>query len=260
MACSNLSKVLYNPSFLSLGNPNLYYLPIRLSHAKSTFKLLIQVQLLHTTYTFLHHPLKMATPSLPLAGKVALITGGSKGIGRATSLHLARDGAKIVVNYSSSSKDADEVVSLIGDSQAIAIKADVSNVTEIGKLVDATVAKWGKIDILVACAGVMRLNELESVTEEEYDMTFGLNVKGPMFLVQVLCPSPRKLQLKKTDLANIEITPTHVPRLPRRALLNHPSTRQYRNPQLPHLRSIQRRHRANDTRAVKRSRAERYHG
>jgi 3-oxoacyl-[acyl-carrier protein] reductase len=127
----------------------------------------------------------MSTSSLPLAGKVALVTGGSKGIGRATSLRLARDGAKVVVNYASSSKDADAVVSLIGSEQAIAIKADVGNVEEIGKLVDATIAKWGKIDILIACAGIMRLNELEKVTEAEFDLTFNLNVKGPMFLTQV---------------------------------------------------------------------------
>jgi len=127
----------------------------------------------------------MSTSTLPLAGKVALITGGSKGIGRATSLRLALDGAKIVVNYASSSKDADEVVSLIGSDQAVAIQADVGNIEEIGKLVDATVAKWGKIDILIPCAGIMRLNELEKVTETEYDVTFNLNVKGPLFLTQV---------------------------------------------------------------------------
>lgn len=127
----------------------------------------------------------MSTSPLPLAGKVALITGGSKGIGRATSLRLARDGAKVVVNYSSSSKDADEVVSLIGSDNAIAIQADVGNVAEISKLVDATIAKWGKIDILIPCAGIMRLNELENVSEAEYDLTFNLNVKGPLFLTQV---------------------------------------------------------------------------
>lgn len=127
----------------------------------------------------------MSTSTLPLAGKVALVTGGSKGIGRATSLRLAHDGAKVVVNYASSSKDADEVVSQIGSDNAIAIKADVGNVEQISSLIDATVAKWGKIDILIACAGIMRLNELEKVTEAEFDLTFNLNVKGPMFLTQV---------------------------------------------------------------------------
>lgn len=127
----------------------------------------------------------MATSALPLANKVALVTGGSKGIGRATSLRLARDGAKVVVNYSSSSQDAEEVVSLIGRENAIAIKADVGNVEQISKLIEEVVAKWQKIDILIACAGIMRLNELDKVTEAEYDLTFNLNVKGPLFLTQV---------------------------------------------------------------------------
>jgi 3-oxoacyl-[acyl-carrier protein] reductase len=121
----------------------------------------------------------------PLEGKVALITGGSKGIGRATALRLARDGAKVVVNFSSDAKAAEEVVKTIGSEQAFAIKADVGNVEEIGKLVDATVQKFGKVDILVACAGILRLNELDKVSEAEFDQIFNLNVKGPLFLSQV---------------------------------------------------------------------------
>jgi 3-oxoacyl-[acyl-carrier protein] reductase len=121
----------------------------------------------------------------PLEGKVALVTGGSKGIGRATALRLARDGAKVVVNFSSDAKAAEEVVKTIGSEQAVAIKADVGNVEEIGKLVDATVQKFGKVDILVACAGILRLNELDKVSEAEFDQTFNLNVKGPLFLSQV---------------------------------------------------------------------------
>jgi 3-oxoacyl-[acyl-carrier protein] reductase len=125
----------------------------------------------------------------PLAGKVALVTGGSKGIGRATALRLARDGAKVVVNYSSGAEAAEEVVKEIGAENAIAIKADAGNVEEISKLVDATVQKFGKIDIVVACAGIMLLNELDKVTEAEFDKTFNLNVKGPLFLAQVSLPS-----------------------------------------------------------------------
>ena len=120
-----------------------------------------------------------------LAGKVAIVTGGSKGIGRATALRLARDGAKVVVNYASGVEAAEEVVKEIGAEKAIAIKADAGNVDEIAKLVDATVQKFGKIDIVVACAGIMLLNELDKVTEQEFDKTFNLNVKGPLFLAQV---------------------------------------------------------------------------
>lgn len=132
----------------------------------------------------------------PLDGKVAIVTGGSKGIGRATALQLAADGAKVVVNYSSSAAAADEVVALIGADKAFAIKADVGNIEEIGKLVDGTVQKFGKIDILIACAATMPLNELDKLSEAEYDATFALNVKGPLFLAKVSkeIPSFRKMQ------------------------------------------------------------------
>lgn len=122
---------------------------------------------------------------MSLAGKVALVTGGSKGIGRATCLRLAREGAKVVINYNNDSSAASEVQSLIGEENATAIKADAGNVEEISKLVDATVERYGKIDILVACTATMKLNELENITGEEFDQTFNLNVKGPLFLAQV---------------------------------------------------------------------------
>jgi 3-oxoacyl-[acyl-carrier protein] reductase len=121
----------------------------------------------------------------PLDGKVAIITGGSRGIGRAIVLQLAADGAKVVVNYASSAAAADDLVAQIGADKALAIKADAGNVEEIGKLVDGTVQKFGKIDIIIACAGVMLLNELDKTTETDYDATFALNVKGPLFLAQV---------------------------------------------------------------------------
>ena len=70
-------------------------------------------------------------------------------------------------------------------SQAIAIKADVGNVQAIGKLVDEVVQKYGKIDILIANAAILLLNELDKLTEEEFDKLFTLNVKGPLFLAQV---------------------------------------------------------------------------
>jgi 3-oxoacyl-[acyl-carrier protein] reductase len=121
----------------------------------------------------------------PLSGKVALITGGSKGIGRATALKLAADGAKVVINYSSDAKAAEEVVQSIGSENAIAVKADASNLTELEALVKATVDKFGKIDILIPNAGIMPMRTLEETTEEDFDRTMSLNVKGPYFLTQV---------------------------------------------------------------------------
>lgn len=127
------------------------------------------------------------TTSQPLAGKVALITGASQGIGAATALHLAELGAKVVVNYSSNAKPAEEVVQKIGANNAIAIKANAGDLKDIERLVDETL-KWGggKIDILIPNAAMGALtNALENTTEEDFDSVVGLNVKGPFFLVQV---------------------------------------------------------------------------
>lgn len=123
--------------------------------------------------------------SLPLASKVALITGASKGIGAAAVLELAKQGAKVVINYSSDAAPAEELVARLGAENAIAVKADAGSVKEIERLVQTTVDRFGKIDIVVANAGVLPMRDLESTTEEDFDRTVGLNVKGPYFLVQV---------------------------------------------------------------------------
>lgn len=123
--------------------------------------------------------------SQSLEGKVAVITGGSKGIGRATALRLAKDGAKVVINFSSDASAADEVVKLIGADKCIAIKADAGDVSQLEMLVDETIKAFGKIDILVPNAGIMPMQDLESSTEADFDRTMRLNVKGPYFLAQV---------------------------------------------------------------------------
>ena len=122
---------------------------------------------------------------MSLQGKVAVITGASRGIGRAIALRLARDGASLVVNFSNNPTPADELVKQIGKDQAIAIKADVAQVDEVKRLVKETVEKWGRIDILINCAGVLPMNDLKSTSEEGFDRAFGVNVKGPYFLTQV---------------------------------------------------------------------------
>ncbi|KAA8574883.1 hypothetical protein EYC84_004124 [Monilinia fructicola] len=150
----------------------------------------------------------------PLSGKVALVTGGSKGIGRAISLRLARDGAKVVVNYSNDSSAAEEVISLIGEEDATAIKADAGNVEEISRLVDTAVENYGKIDILVSCTATMKLNELENVTGTEFDQTFNLNVKGPLFLAQKsvphMAPGSRIILFSTTQCHASTVTPNYL--------------------------------------------------
>ncbi|KIA75808.1 short chain dehydrogenase [Aspergillus ustus] len=124
-----------------------------------------------------------------LSGKVALVTGASRGIGRATALALAKDGASVVVNYISSSTAAEEVVSEIGSDRAVAIQADVSKKTDITRLINETVARFGKIDILVLNAGLLwQKGDLLSIKEEDFDTLFAANVKGPLLTVQAAEP------------------------------------------------------------------------
>jgi len=121
-----------------------------------------------------------------LTGKIALVTGASKGIGKATALALGAAGANVVVNYLSSPTSAEEVVQAIGADRAIAIKADVSDLSQGKELVQKTVEKWGKIDILVLNAGLLAENRtLANTTEEDFDRLFKVNVKGPFFLIKV---------------------------------------------------------------------------
>ncbi|KAB8360919.1 hypothetical protein FH972_024651 [Carpinus fangiana] len=125
---------------------------------------------------------------MSLAGKVAVITGGNTGIGKATALKLAEQGASIVINYLVDPPAADTLVEQIGADRATAVQGDASKLGEIQKLVDAAVAKFGKIDILFANAAVMRMRDLESTTEEEFDLIYSTNVKGPYFLCQKAAP------------------------------------------------------------------------
>lgn len=126
--------------------------------------------------------------STPLAGKIVLITGGSKGIGAAISERLASLGASIAINYSSDSAAANTIVGKIGAKKAIAIKADASTVSGAEAMVKQTVENFGKIDILIPCAGILPIKNLEGTTEEDFDRAYALNVKGPYFLAQVSCP------------------------------------------------------------------------
>ncbi|KAK7186623.1 hypothetical protein DPSP01_000978 [Paraphaeosphaeria sporulosa] len=154
--------------------------------------------------------------SRSLIGKVALITGASQGIGAATALHLAQLGAKVVINYSSNTKPAEELVQKIGSNNAIAIKANAGNLKDIERLVDETL-KWGggKIDILIpnAAAGATGKG-LEATSEEDFDSVVGLNVKGPYFLVQKAAPhmpSGAHILLVSTSLTGLsQIMPNYL--------------------------------------------------
>ncbi|MGB7768289.1 MAG: SDR family oxidoreductase [Verrucomicrobiia bacterium] len=121
-----------------------------------------------------------------LKGKVALITGASRGIGRAIAERLSRDGATVVVNYASNAVEARKVVAQIESSggKALAVQADVGRVPEIVRLFDETITRFGQLDILVNNAGIMPVNPVSAVTEAEFDRIFAVNVKGTFFACQ----------------------------------------------------------------------------
>lgn len=121
-----------------------------------------------------------------LEGKIALVTGASRGIGKNIAEELASAGAKVVVNFASSPEKAEEVVNRIRQSggEAIAVQADIGKVSEVDRLFDETLRAYGRVDILVNNAGVMATKPLNAVTEEDFDKHFAINVKGTFFAIQ----------------------------------------------------------------------------
>jgi 3-oxoacyl-[acyl-carrier protein] reductase len=122
----------------------------------------------------------MATITKKLAGKVAVVTGASKGIGAAIAEHLAAAGAAVVVNYSTSKAGADAVVERITkkDGRAVAVQANLAKPDEIPKLFAETKKAFGRVDILVNNAGVYAFAALDAITVEEYRRQYDLNVLG----------------------------------------------------------------------------------
>jgi len=121
-----------------------------------------------------------------LKHKVALVTGASRGIGRAIAERLAGDGAAVVVNYASSAGEAQKVVTEIKakGGNAVAIRADVARVSEIVRLFDEAIAHFGKLDILVNNAGIAFIKSVSETTEADFDHIFDINVKGTFFACQ----------------------------------------------------------------------------
>jgi 3-oxoacyl-[acyl-carrier protein] reductase len=124
---------------------------------------------------------------MAIKGKTALVTGSSKGLGRAILLRLAAQGANVVVNYSRDESAANEVqaaAEALGV-KAITVAADVSQLDGIQKLYDATIEAFGQVDIVVANAGMEKVNiPVTDVTEEDFDLLFRVNTKGPYFVLR----------------------------------------------------------------------------
>ena len=121
-----------------------------------------------------------------LAGKVAVVTGASKGIGGGIAKALAADGAAVVVNYASSQSGADAVVGAIASAggKAIAVQGDASVAAEAQGLIDAAIAEFGRLDILVNNSGVWDVAPVELFTEEQYRRLFDVNVLGMLLTTQ----------------------------------------------------------------------------
>jgi 3-oxoacyl-[acyl-carrier protein] reductase len=121
-----------------------------------------------------------------LTGKVAIVTGASKGIGAGIARGLAAAGASVVVNYSSSKQGADRVVDEIQSQggKAVAVQGDVSKSADIRRLFEQTRKAFGSLDVLVNNAGVFKFEPLEAVTEEEFHREFNTNVLGTILTIQ----------------------------------------------------------------------------
>ena len=128
----------------------------------------------------------MTTTAKKLAGKVAVVTGASKGIGASIARHMAAEGAAVVVNYATSREGADRVVAEIsaGGGKAVAVQANVAKKADIERLFSETTKAFGRLDILVNNAGIYEFAPLVEVTEEHFHRQFDLNVLGLLLASQ----------------------------------------------------------------------------
>jgi 3-oxoacyl-[acyl-carrier protein] reductase len=123
-----------------------------------------------------------------LDGKVVLVTGGSRGIGRAIALKMAKHGANVAINYAGNANAANEVAALIQGlgKESLTLRADVANASEVNAMVDQVVDKFGKIDILVNNAGITRDNLLLRMKDEEWDEVIDTNLKGVFHCIKAV--------------------------------------------------------------------------
>jgi len=153
-------------------------------------------------------PVTVLTASLH--GKVALITGAGRGIGRGCAIELGRRGASVVVNYANSKESADEVVKLIEETgtgaKAISIQADVSKPSEIERLFQESKKHFGKIDIVMSNSGTESWDKTEEITEEKYDHVFNLNTRAQFFVGQAAWSTSRTTVVSSSCLPSLPVS------------------------------------------------------
>jgi len=129
-----------------------------------------------------------------LTKRVALVTGGSRGIGRAVAISLAEAGATVAVNYREKSAKAEAVAQAIRDKggRAMAIAADVSKTAEVARMVSAVERDLGPVDVLVNNAGIGIIRSIDDLTEEDFDLTIAVNLKSVFLCTQAVIPGMRQ--------------------------------------------------------------------
>lgn len=147
----------------------------------------------------------MTSANLPFSGQVAIVTGAGTGIGRACAERLARDGAKVVVNYSKSAEAAETAANAIraAGGIAMAVAADVASEAAVKAMVDTTVAEFGGLDILVNNAGWSTRvphHELDKLTDEIWDRTLNTNLRGAFYCIRQSAPH---IKARKGSVVNI---------------------------------------------------------
>ncbi|WP_137789693.1 3-oxoacyl-[acyl-carrier-protein] reductase [Bacillus sp. E(2018)] len=138
-----------------------------------------------------------------LSGKSVLVTGASRGIGRAIALYFAKNGAKVAVNYSGSEEKANEVVNEIKENggTAFAIKADISSSEDVTNMVKTVVDEFGSLDVLVNNAGITRDNLLMRMKEEDWDAVINTNLKGVFLTTKAV--TRQMMKQRKGRIINI---------------------------------------------------------
>jgi len=149
---------------------------------------------------------------MKLAGKVALVTGSSKGIGRGIATRFAQEGADVVINYNRSPGGAQEVLSEVeaAGRRGLIVQADLGNVNEIRKLIATTVEHFGRLDILVNNAGVETHAPFWEVKEEDYDRVLNTNLKGVFFATQAMVQHLKQTK-RQGKIVNVSSVHEEIP-------------------------------------------------